>query len=134
MGKLTEADKAKAFKLYEEVKEYFLSWALDGEFYPDHMVRADAAFATHDADTLAAIAAELRTSVDFVEPNDILPKLAKDMKPVEFERDGKKLTRKFRVEDFTIGERLALLRVHPGTRAYAQAQIDKNVTAAHPFG
>jgi hypothetical protein len=50
-----EQSKREAFKLYEEVNEYFLAHALEGTFFIDGMIRAKAAFDTMDTVTLSKL-------------------------------------------------------------------------------
>ena len=117
-----EVHKREAFHLYEQVMEFFLSWALDGAFYIDDMNRAKAAFDTMDVDTLRKLSVKYATQVDnFIEAEDALREYLPKMKPVELE-NGK--TRKFRMEDYSQRDRCNILPTIPGTRAYARKLLE----------
>lgn len=117
-----EASKREAFRLYEEVNEYFLSWALDGEFFIEDMTRAKAAFDTMDVGTLRKLCDEYRCDVEFIEAGDALKAHLPRMKPILDEKTGK--LRKFKVEDYSQSDRMSILPTIPGTRAYARVQIE----------
>lgn len=117
-----EKSRREAFRLYEEVEEYFLSRALDGELYPTDYAAARAAFDMADVDALRELCDTYRTNVEFVEPNEALKAHLPKMKPLKL-KNGK--TRKFRMEDFTLADRSRILPDHPGTRAYARAQMEQ---------
>lgn len=116
-----EQSKREAFRLFERVNEYFLSWALDGEFYVEDMTRAKAAFDTLDTDTLRALCDEYRTSVDFIEADEALRAHLPRMKPVKLDNGTK---RKFTMEDYSQRDRCNILPTIPGTRAYARKLLE----------
>ena len=115
-----EASRREAFRLYETVSEYFLSWALDGEFFVDDYTRAKAAFDTMDTTMLAELCVEYRTEVNFIEAEEALRSHLPRMKPIKV---GDK-KRKFTMDDYTQADRMRILPTIPGTRAYARVQIE----------
>lgn len=121
-----EKSKREAFRLYEEVMQYFKAHAMQGDFWPDDYVRARAAFDVANVEALRELCDFFKCEVEFVSVEEALKAHLPRMKPVKLE-NGK--TRKFKMEDYSQADRVRILPTIPGTEAFAAAQM-----AAHDNG
>jgi len=112
---ITRADKDRAIVLREAVTDFILADALDGVYREAEWTQLHVAFTTTDLGALRELAADLKRTVNFIEPATVL----------------KNLTREQRSKLDT-GTMTKLIRETAGTRLHARDILTANI-AVTPF-
>jgi len=112
---LTREDYNRAILLREAVTDYILADALDGIYREAEWTQMHAAFSTTNTGALSELCADLGRDFDFTEPGQVLKSLSREQR--------------VKLDDVSYA---ALLKRTPGTRLYARAVLEANISET-PF-